>query len=573
MAATRLYKIPSSGYQIPRLLYRTLSTSVHTLSSSASTSSSSSALSGPSKISSNTTNNMDSEQFREAAQSAIDKVVKYYENIAEHRVVSKVEPGYLKPLLPDGPPLTGEPWAEIEKDIKDKILPGVTHWQHPNFLAFFPANSSYPGILGEIYSAAFTSANFNWLCSPAATELETIVLDWLCKLLNLPECYLSTSSTGGGGVIQGSASEAVVTVVVAARDRYLRHLTSGITDPAEKERVEDAHRSKLVALVSDQAHSCTQKGCMVAGVKYRTVKVPRHASTNTYTLTGDILRNRIEELKAEGLEPFYVTVTLGTTSLCAVDDFASIAQLRKDYPKLWIHVDAAYAGAALVCPEYQSLTPPFEHFDSFDMNMHKWLLTNFDCSCLFVKERKHLINALSLTPEYLRNSFSEKGLVTDYRDWQIPLGRRFRALKLWFVMRTFGVEGLQAHIRHTVSTGLVFSKLVQERPDRFQIFTPPAFALTVFSVNPIVPDEEGSVERRNEITKEVYEAVNADGEIFITSSIIDGNYVMRVVSGNAKIEEKHLQRAFEIILQKTEDIRAKGAHTPPVVEEKELKGV
>lgn len=314
---------------------------------------------------------------------------------------------------------------------------------------------------------------------------------------------------------------------------------------------------------------------MVAGVKFRTVKVPRNSSTDTYTLTGDILRKRIEELKSEGLEPFYVTVTLGTTSLCAVDDFASIAQLRKDYPNLWIHVDAAYAGAALVCPEYQSLTPPFEAFDSFDMNMHKWLLTNFDCSCLFVKERKHLINALSLTPSYLRNEFSEKGLVTDYRDWQIPLGRRFRALKLWFVMRTYGVEGLQAHIRRTVDAGLVFSKLVRERDDLFKMFTPPAFALTVFTVNPLVPDEQGSVEKRNEITKEVYEAVNADGEIFITSSMVDGNYVIRVVSGNHKIEPKHYERAFEIIVQKTLQIREKGAHTPPQVEsqDQEIRGI
>lgn len=378
-------------------------------------------------------------------------------------------------------------------------------------------------------------------------------------------------------MIQGSASEAVVTVVVAARDRYLRHLTAGITNEAERETAEDAVKHKLVALVSDQAHSCTQKGCMVAGVKYRTVKVPRNEKTETYTLTGDILRSRIEELRSQGLEPFYVTVTCGTTSLCSVDDFKSIAALRKDYPNIWIHVDAAYAGAAMVCPEYQHFLVGVEEFDSFDMNMHKWLLTNFDCSCLFVKERKHLVNALSITPTYLRNEFSDKGMVTDYRDWQIPLGRRFRALKVWFVMRTYGVAGLQNHIRRTIDCGEHFAELVRSRPDLFEMFCPPAFALTVFTVNPIIPDHYRGVTRRNAITKEVYEAVNADGEVFITSSVVDGNYVIRVVSGNSKVEKKHYERAFEIICEKVEEAKARerGSRTPDSVDGREAvqKGV
>lgn len=425
--------------------------------------------------------------------------------------------------------------------------------------------------MGELYSAAFTSANFNWLCSPAATELETIVLDWLCKLINLPPCYLSTSPNGGGGVIQGSASEAVVTVIVAARDRYLRSLSPEITDPEAREELEDQYRHRLVALVSDQAHSCTQKGCMVAGVKYRPFEVPRHPKTGNYTLTVATLRAKLDELKAKGLHPFFVTVTLGTTATCAVDDFAEISAVKKDFPNLWIHVDAAYAGAALVCPEYQHNIAGIEAFDSFDMNMHKWLLVNFDCSCLFVKERKHLVNALSITPSYLRNEFSERGLVTDYRDWQIPLGRRFRAIKMWFVMRTYGSSGLQAHIRKTVKCGEKFAELVKGREDLFEMFTPPTFGLTVFTVNPGAGSDQ---QARSEISKEVYEAVNADGEIFITSSVVDGSYVIRVVSGNHRIEESHLVRAFDIIVEKAEEFRAKGAHTPPKIEEVELlKGV
>ncbi|KAI5815236.1 pyridoxal phosphate-dependent transferase [Pyronema omphalodes] len=533
---------------------------------------------------------MDSSQFRAAAHAAIDQVIDYYENIESQRVVSSVQPGYLREIIPTTAPEQGEPWDAIQNDITEHIIPGLTHWQSPNFLAFFPANSSYPGILGELYSAAFTSANFNWLCSPAATELETIVLDWLCKLLSLPDCYLSTSSSGGGGVIQGSASEAIVTVMVAARDRYLRHLTSGAKNDQEKEKIIDEKRGKLVALCSDQSHSSTQKGCLIAGTKYRAIKVPRSENGN-YGLTGDTLRAALETAKKEGLEPFYTTVTLGTTSTCAVDEFIQIAEVAKDYPQLWIHVDAAYAGAALVRKEYQHLTKGMEAFDSFNMNMHKWLLTNFDCSCLFVKERKHLLDALSITPSYLRNQFSERGLVTDYRDWQIPLGRRFRALKIWFVIRTYGAHGLRNHIGNSLSVGKIFEDLIRERKDLFTIFTPPSFGLTVFTINPTTETAvqtkvevetkvetqiqmQKNIKTRNDLTKEVYEAVNSDGEIFITSTVVDGNYAIRIVSGNPRIENRHMQRAFEILVRKTEEIRNRGAHTPPVLDlEGEVKGI
>ncbi|KAI5845619.1 pyridoxal phosphate-dependent transferase [Morchella snyderi] len=494
---------------------------------------------------------MDSSQFRAAAHSAIDQIIGYYDTIEDRKVLSGVEPGYLKNLLPDGPPVDGEVWAEIQKDIESKIIPGITHWQSPNFLAFFPANSTYPGILGELYSAAFTSANFNWLCSPAATELETIVLDWLCKLLNLPKCYLSTSPNGGGGVIQGSASEAIVTVVVTARDRYLKMLSAGAKTEEEKEEIIDAHRHKLVAIFSDQAHSSTQKGCQISGVKHRSIKVAGSPASN-YSLTGPLLRQKLEELKEQGLEPFYITLTLGTTSTCAVDNFEEIIEVLKDYPHIWVHVDAAYAGAALICEEFQHLTAGFEKFDSFDMNMHKWLLTNFDCSCLYVKERKHLFDALSITPAYLRNPFTASGHVTDYRDWQIPLGRRFRALKIWFVMRTYGVSGLQHHVRNIISIGEHFSSLIKSRPDLFTIIAPPAFALTVFVVNPI---NGGGPEERNKLTKTVYESINEEGKIFITSGVVDEIYMIRVVGASPKTRKRHLERAFGIIVEMAEKVR------------------
>ena len=445
-------------------------------------------------------------------------------------------------------------------------MPGLTHWyvyatlallmltnsrQSPNFMAFFPSSSSFPGMLGELYSAAFTAPAFNWICSPAITELETVVLDWLAKLLNLPECYVST--THGGGVIQGSASEAIVTVMVAARDKYLRETTSHLSGLELEDAI--AHKkSKMVALGSEQAHSSTQKAAQIAGVRYRSIPVKRE---NDFAMTGEDLEEVLRQCKAQGLEPFYLTTTMGTTSTCAVDDFASIAktlstQVPPNVPgEIWVHVDAAYAGAALVCPEYQHLTASFEHFHSFDMNMHKWLLTNFDASCLYVRKRKDLIDALSISPSYLRNEFSESGLVTDYRDWQIPLGRRFRSLKIWFVLRTYGVKGLQEHIRKHIKLGETFAGLLKTRKDLFNIITGPSFALTVFNIVPKVVGKE----EQDRISKDVYELVNKRGEIYITSSVVHGTYAIRVVSANPMAEEKYIHKAFEILVDTAEEIR------------------
>ncbi|KAM3150441.1 Tyrosine decarboxylase 2 [Botrytis cinerea] len=494
---------------------------------------------------------MDSKQFREAATSAIDEIIQYYDNIHERRVISNVEPGYLKKILPDGPPEEGESWAEIQKDIESKIMPGLTHWQSPNFMAFFPASSTYPGMLGELYSAAFTAPAFNWICSPAVTELETVVMDWLAKLLNLPDCYLS--STHGGGVIQGSASEAIVTVMVAARDKYLRETTEGLSG-IELEDAIAYKRSKLVALGSEMAHSSTQKAAQIAGVRFRSIPV---LASNDFAMTGDDLEKVLKECKSQGLEPFYLTSTLGTTSTCAVDDFASIATVLSKYAppdvagEIWVHVDAAYAGAALVCPEYHHLTSSFQHFHSFDMNMHKWLLTNFDASCLYVKKRKDLIDALSITPSYLRNEFSESGLVTDYRDWQIPLGRRFRSLKIWFVLRTYGVKGLQEHIRKHVKLGELLVSLLKTREDLFNIVTGPNFALTVLNIVP----KSTNADAQNSLTKEVYELINKRSEIYLTAGVVAGAYVIRVVSANPKAEESYIRKAFDILVDTTEEVR------------------
>lgn len=524
---------------------------------------------------------MTGETFKHAASSVINDIEDYYTNIASRNVLPSIAPGYLRKLLPAEAPTEGEAWDSIEKDIERTIMPGITHWQSPKYMAFFSASSTYPGILGEMWSAALTAPAFNWICSPAVTELETIVLDWLARILGLPDVFLSQGE--GGGVIQGSASEAIVTVMVAARERYIRRLLAreNITDPDEIEDRSCELRGKLVALGSEQAHSSTKKGAIIAGTRFRSIPV---SGSTDYALTGDLLRAKIEELRAKSLHPYYLTVSIGTTNTCAVDDFASIAAVAKDYPDIWIHCDAAYAGAALVLPEYQHLSKQMDFVDSFDMNMHKWLLTNFDASCLYVQKRKDLTDALSITPAYLKNQFTDSGLVTDYRDWQIPLGRRFRSLKIWFVLRTWGVEGLRQHIRHHIRLGELFADLVRSRSDLFTILTPPRFALTVFAVKsaksakahlngeisggdprpsqdqhvPVDPDaDDAQLQKANEMTKEVYTIIDESKEFFLTSSVVGRAYAIRMVSANPLAEQKYVRQVFELLVQTAEGVLTK----------------
>ncbi|KAB5532626.1 pyridoxal phosphate-dependent transferase [Coniochaeta sp. 2T2.1] len=502
---------------------------------------------------------MDSQTFKDAAISSIDEITNYFDTIAERPVVSTVTPGYLRKLLPTSAPQEGEAWPLIQSDIESKIMPGLTHWQHPSFHAFFPCASSYPGILGELYSAALSGACFNWICSPAVTELETIVLDWLAKALGLPECFLSTGPTRGGGVIQGSASEAVLTAMVAAREKYLRETVppEGAVGEREREDVLAGKRGRMVALGSSGAHSSTKKAAVILGLRFETIAV---TAEDGYALTGEKLRGKLRELRERGLEPFYLTVTLGTTDVCAVDDFRGIAEVLEEDRKervgkggageVWVHVDAAYAGAALVCPEVQEQTDikVVERFHSFDMNMHKWLLTNFDASCLFVKDRSWFVQALTINQAVYNNDASEGGLVTDYREWQIPLGRRFRSLKIWFVLRTYGIKGLQEYIRKGIKLGEEFADMLRSKKDLFEILTGPSFALVVFRMGG--NDEEDC----NMWTRSLCEKINAGGKMWVTPTLLDGKYAIRLMTGVRTTEKEHVERAFRSIVEYADEV-------------------
>lgn len=388
-------------------------------------------------------------------------------------------------------------------------------------------------------------------------------MDWLAQALALPECFLSGGSTSGGGVIHGSASEALLTVMVAARDRYLAEVAAQLpADLSEAEKEDELwrRRSKLVALGSTASHSSTLKAANILGVRCQTVPLSEESG---WAMTGESLSKVLADLEARGLEPFYLTATLGTTDVCAVDDFDGIAgalEKQKTAAKengkgsLWVHVDAAWAGAALLLEENQHLAQPLRHFDSFNFNPHKWMLTTFDCSALWVRRRVDLITALSVKPAYLRNQFSDGELVTDYRDWQIPLGRRFRSLKLWFVMRSYGIRGLQDHVRKHVELAEVMQKKLASRPDLFTIFTAARFALVTFRVTGGVTaeNEEQRQKQINDRTEKVYNAVNDGGEFFLTSTVVSGHFAIRVCTGVERVSDAEVEQLFQLLVQLTE---------------------
>ncbi|TWU73238.1 hypothetical protein ED733_000823 [Metarhizium rileyi] len=503
---------------------------------------------------------MDINEFRTAAKTAIDEIADYHENVSSRRVVSDVEPGYLRRLLPSSAPEDAEPFEAIRADVEDKIMPGITHWSSPGFMAFFPCSSSYPAAIAEMYSNALSGAHFNWICSPAVTELETIVLDWTAQALGLPECFTSGGSTGGGGVLHGSASEAILTVMVAARDKYVTARTAHLGDGDGDDKDDETWRlrSRLVAVGSAGAHSSTRKAARVLGVRFAAVPV---READGLAMTAASLAETLDELVARGLEPFYLTATLGTTDVCAVDDLVGIADVLaaragsgsgsgsgSGRPDIFVHVDAAYAGSALLLPENQHLATPLARFHSFNFNPHKWMLTTFDCSATFVRSRADLIDALSVNPPYLRNQFSEGGLVTDYRDWQIPLGRRFRSLKLWFVLRSYGLAGLRAHIRNGVDMAEALESRLRSRPDLFAVFTPASFGLVSLRVR---GRDEDEVNARSE---EVYRAVNAAGSFYLTSTVVAGKFAIRVCLGVATIREDHVQGVFDALVTEAEAV-------------------
>ncbi|KAM3326030.1 tyrosine decarboxylase 2 isoform X1 [Capsicum chacoense] len=469
---------------------------------------------------------MDAEQLREYGHKMVDFIADYYKNIETLPVLSQVEPGYLRKLLPETAPAHSETLQNVLEDVQTKILPGVTHWQSPDYFAYFPSNSSVAGFLGEMLSAGINMVGFSWITSPAATELEMIVLDWLAKALTLPDEFLSTGQ--GGGVIQGTASEAVLVVLLAARDKVLR-------------RVGKDAISKLVVYCSDQTHSSLQKACQIGGIHPENFRVLKTDPSRDYALSPDTLSEAVSHDMATDLIPFFFCATIGTTSSTAVDPLLDLGKIAQSN-SIWFHVDAAYAGSACICPEYRGYINGVEEAHSFNMNAHKWFLTNFDCSALWVKDRSALIQSLSTNPEYLKNKASQGNLVVDYKDWQVPLGRRFRSLKLWMVLRLYGLEKLQAYIRNHIQLAKLFEKLVAQ-DQRFEIVTPRKFSLVCFRLLPPPSNEDYA----NKLNHNLLDSVNSTGKLFISHTLLSDKYILRFAVGAPLTEERHIVGAWKVL--------------------------
>jgi aromatic-L-amino-acid decarboxylase len=462
---------------------------------------------------------MSPEEFREHGRSVLEWIANYYERVESFPVLSQVQPGQIRASLPPGPPQEGEPFDAILADVEQVILPGITHWQSPNFFAYFPCNASAPAVLGELLSAGLGIQGMLWATSPACTELETHVLDWLVDMLGLPGAFKSDGP--GGGVIQDSASSATLCALLAARERA--------TDFASNESGCDG---RLVAYTSKQAHSSVEKAAMIAGVGRNNLRLLD--VDETFAMRPEALAEAIAADRARDLKPFFACATVGTTSSNAMDPLKSIGEICTR-EGLWLHVDAAMSGTAALCPEFRHINEGVEHADSYCFNPHKWMFTSFDCDCFYVADRAALIRTLSILPEYLRNKATESGAVIDYRDWQIPLGRRFRSLKLWFVIRHYGVEGLRHHVRGHVRLAQRFAGWVEDS-DAFELAAPAPLNLVCFRhVGGDAP------------TRKIMETLNGSGELYLTHTVLDGRFTLRFSVGQTNTSERHVRRAWDRI--------------------------
>jgi len=460
---------------------------------------------------------MTPEQFRQYGRNLVDWIADYYERIETLPVLSQVKPGDIRRGLPPEAPAHGESFAAILSDIDRIILPGVTHWQSPNFFAYFPANASCPSILGDLLSSALGVQGMLWATSPACTELESRVLDWLVAMLGLPEKFLSTGR--GGGVIQDTASSASLCAMLAARERATNYVSN-----------RRGCDGKLVAYTSNQAHSSIEKAAMIAGIgvdNLRLIEVDERFAMRPEALASHIRRDR-----ETGLVPFFVSATVGTTSSNALDPLPAIGAICAEN-RLWFHVDAAMSGTAALCPEFRYIQDGIELADSYTFNPHKWMFTNFDCNCFYVADRKALIETLSVLPEYLRNQATESGVVFDYRDWHIPLGRRFRSLKLWFVIRHYGVEGLRFHVRRHIELAQQLAGWVRE-DTRFELAAPAPLNLVCF--------RHRGGDASNQL---LMDRLNRSGDLFLTHTRLNDQVTLRLCVGQTYTTARHVVHAWQ----------------------------
>jgi aromatic-L-amino-acid decarboxylase len=477
---------------------------------------------------------MNPDEFRQYGHQLIDWIADYLAHPERYPVLSRSWPGEIKEQLPAGPPAQPESMDRILADFEQIIMPGITHWNHPGFFAYFGITGSGPGILGELLSAALNVNAMLWRTSPAATELEEVTLDWLRQMLGLPD--------GLDGVIMDTASVSSMVAIAAAREAVagLDVRTRGLAGRSDTPR--------LRLYISDQTHSSVEKGAITLGLgQENVVKIPTDAD---FRIQPGELKAAIERDLAAGYRPFFVCATVGTTSTTSVDPTPVIAELAEQY-QLWLHVDGAYGGMAAILPEKRDVLAGADRADSIVVNPHKWLFTPIDLSAFYTRRPGVVKQAFSLVPEYLRTAEGEAQTVKDYMDYGVQLGRRFRALKLWFIIRYFGHEGLAARIREHIRLGQQLAAWVDNSAD-FERLAPTPFSTVCFRAHPAGIGDEALLTTLNEA---LLNAVNATGEIFISHTRLDGKYALRLAIGNIRSEEKHVARAWELVQEALERVK------------------
>lgn len=472
---------------------------------------------------------MNSSEFRKFAHELVDWMASYLENVESYPVKSNVKPGEIFSKLPDTPPEKPESFENFFKDFINIIMPGITHWQSPNFFAFFPANTSPPSILAEMIISTLGVQCMIWETSPAATELEQKMMNWLRDMIGLPENF--------EGVIQDTASTSTLAAILTAREK-----TTGF-----KSNNEGLFNSeKLRIYCSEQAHSSVDKAVKIAGLGIKNlVKI---GTRDDYSLDPEKLRIQIKEDLNNKLIPCCVVATLGTTGVTAIDPLKEIGEICSEY-RLWLHVDAALAGTALILPEYRWMIDGKEYIDSFVFNPHKWMFTNFDCSAFFVKDASTLIRTFEILPEYLKTR--TRGKVNDYRDWGVPLGRRFRALKLWCVIRMYGVEGLQEMVRNHISIARRLAEMIKNEPD-FELLAPVTLNTVCFRYKPSGANET----ELNILNEKLNHTLNDSGKMYLTHTKINGKYTLRMVTAQTNVTMKHVMNSWEFILDTARSMKA-----------------
>ncbi|PHN05527.1 pyridoxal phosphate-dependent decarboxylase family protein [Flavilitoribacter nigricans] len=466
---------------------------------------------------------LEKKHFQRDATKVMEWIDDYFAQLESLPVKSKVKPKAIYEQIPAAPPESSEDLDQILQDLSEVIVPGITHWQHPNFHAYFPANSSLESVLAEFITAAIGAQCMIWDTSPAAAELEERVMEWLRDAMGLPANF--------EGVIQDTASSATLVAILTAREVKTDFRAN-----------EDGVPNNLRVYCSTETHSSIEKAVGISGIgKKNLVKIPVDEKMR---LRADLLEARIREDLENGLVPCCVVAAIGTTGTVAVDPLPELAAICEQYG-VWLHVDAAYAGTALLLPEYQWMIEGIDRADSFVFNPHKWMFTNFDCTAYFVKDVDVLIRAFEVLPEYLKTK--SRGLVNDYRDWGIPLGRRFRALKLWFVIRSFGMEGLRKKLRHHIALNEKFAAAIGEHPE-FELVIPPFLNYCAFRW---VPQNETDEARLNACNEQLLDTINKSGKLFLSHTKIGGKYVLRMVIGQTYVEERHVLQALEILREAT----------------------